>query len=107
MERQVYDAQRWRDLPRTSCVAEVLFGEAAGPCGGRIDRHHVDKDDPESRTVEVCVVHHPILEAILDRLRAHAAPETTWKRCPHKPGTHRYPGAREACERQLNGLVTA
>lgn len=107
MERHVYDVQRWRDLPRNSCIAEVLFGEAAGPCGDRIDRHHVDKDDPESRTVEICVVHHPILEAILDRLRQHRLRASGWKPCPHRPGTHRYPEGKEACERRLNASVAA
>lgn len=107
MERHVYDVQRWRELPRTHCIIEVLFGDVAGPCGGRIDRHHVDKRDPESRTIEICLVHHPMVEAVLDRLLKEGSIAREWKPCPHKPGTHRYPGAKEACERQLNASVAA
>ena len=108
MERHVYDVQRWRDLPRTNCIIEVLFGDVAGPCGDRIDRHHIDKNDPESRTVEVCLVHHPTLEAFLDALLVgKAAAKPLWKKCPHGRGAHRYPGAREECERKLNAELAA
>lgn len=108
MERHCYDVQAWRDLPRNSCIIEVLFGAAGGACGGLIHRHHVDKTDPESRTLEVCQVHHPTVEAFLDRLMsAEQLVDTRWKSCPHKPGTHRYPGAKEECERKLNAHLVA
>jgi hypothetical protein len=94
-----YDKRRWRRLPRTRCrVAELLGGECAGP----IERHHVHPmslgGDPQGETVEVCKRHHPMLEALARKI--HGTPR--WKSCPHRPGTHVYPGSREECERQLN-----
>jgi hypothetical protein len=99
---EVYNTAEWRELPRDGeCVVAFLFGPAAGSCtDGPNHRHHVDPDDPWSRTVQVCASHHPKLEAALRSLRR----EPPWRRCTHE---HRYPGAREACERRLNGLVTA
>jgi hypothetical protein len=97
MEKTAYQTARWRELPRSHCLVEVLFGDAAGPCSGLIHRHHVDPEDALSRTFECCAGHHPTVHAAL-RVILHP----TWRRCPHKPGTHRYPGAREACERNLN-----
>jgi hypothetical protein len=105
MERTVYDSQAWRELPRERCIVEVLLGDAAGDCGGLIHRHHVDPDDPNSRTVEVCAVHHPKIHAALRALTENSQRE--WRRCPHGPGAHRYAGAREACERRLNGFAIA
>jgi len=104
MERSTYDKRAFRRLPREFCTVEHLFGEAVGPCHGLIHLHHVDDSDPDSRPVPVCQRHHPSLQAALRRLRI---PEKDWKSCPHPPGTHRYPGAREACERRLNGLTQA
>lgn len=101
MERTTYDKRSWRRLPREFCVIELLFGEVAGECRGLIHLHHVDDRDPDSRTVPVCLRHHPSLQACLRRLR-----EPLWKECPHKPGTHRYPGAKEECERRLNRHLT-
>lgn len=95
MEETVYNTAAWRDLPRTSCVVEQLFGPAAGTCRGVIHRHHVDPDDPWSRTVEVCAAHHP---------RVHAALRALLRRpklgCPHRPGAHRYDHARRECDRR-------
>lgn len=99
MERQAYDRRSWRRLPRDYCVVADLFGPTVGECSGYIHRHHVDPEDPDSRSLTVCNSHHQRLHAAL---RALEAPEKGWKRCPHPPGTHRYPGAREACERRLN-----
>lgn len=99
MERTAYDKREFRRLPRDFCVVEYLFGPVVEDCHGLIHRHHVDDLDPDSRTVPVCQRHHPQLQAALRRLRR---PESEWKPCPHPPGTHRYPGAREACERRLN-----
>ena len=99
MERTVYDKQEWRELPRDGeCVVAFLFGEAAGECHGRIDRHHVDP--PDERSIQVCARHHPRLEAA----RRHLLDPPKWKTCPHGPYVHRYAGAREACERRLNGV---
>lgn len=99
MNRQVYDSQAWRELPRDGeCVVAYLFGDLAGECKGLTHRHHVVPDDPGSRSIQVCVRHHNRMHAALRRLLD--GPE--WRRCPHKPGVHRYPGAREECERRLN-----
>lgn len=99
MDRAAYDRATWRDLPRDGqCAVAFLFGGLVGDCIGLIHRHHVDPDDPDSRSFQVCARHHPRLQAALRHLNDPAR----WKRCPHKPGVHRYPGAREACERNLN-----
>ena len=97
MHRSVYMTRAWRNLPRDYCVADLLLGDAAGPCHGLIHHHHVDPTDPASRTVQVCASHHPRVHSILHGLRRPAER----RRCTHK---HRYPGAREACERRLNRL---
>lgn len=104
MDRSVYMRREWRDrLPREVCVVELLFGESVGECAGLIHRHHVDPSDPDSRTIEVCNSHHQRLHAALRVLRG---PEKAWKPCPHRPGTHRYPGSKEECERRLNQQLT-
>lgn len=95
MEATVYNSRAWRRLPRETCRIAELFGPAAGPCHGLIDRHHVDPDDPDSRTIEVCHRHHPMLETALRNLMRAGRR----RRCPHN---HRYPGARAECERRLN-----
>jgi hypothetical protein len=94
MDETVYSLTAWRELPRTRCLIETLFGDVAGPCSGRIHRHHVDPDEPYGRTIEVCAAHHPRVEAILRRLRQDPPG------CPHRPGTHRYAHAREECARR-------
>ena len=99
MQRQAYDKRAFRNLPREQCVVSELFGEMVGDCHGFVHRHHVEPTDPDSRTVPVCNRHHQRLHAALRALRA---PERAWKLCPHPPGTHRYAGAKEACERRLN-----
>jgi hypothetical protein len=100
MEKTVYDKRSWRNLPRESCLIFELFGNALGECKGEIHRHHTNPLDPDSRSVEVCNSHHQYLHVALRTLTAESAPE--WKRCPHKPGTHRYPWAKEECEQRLN-----
>lgn len=107
MTRPDLHTREWRELPRDGeCVAEFLFGEAAGPCSGAMHRHHVVPRDPESRTYLACAGHHPAIESFLRRLRRRALRLTGERRCPHPPGAHRYPGAREACERQLSRELT-
>lgn len=97
MDSEVYNTRAWRELPRDGeCVVAYLFGDRAGACDGQIDRHHVDP--PHDRSIQVCKRHHPKLEAAL----RHLDDRPVWRRCPHRPGVHRYPGAREACERALN-----
>ena len=95
MERQAYNTRVWRELPRDYCTVSLLFGEIAGPCSGLIHHHHVDPDDPDSRTLQVCAVHHPRIHAAL-RVIASASAR---RRCPH---VHRTREARESCERRLN-----
>lgn len=102
MHREVYDSRTWRELPRDGeCTAEFLFGDAAGPCSGLIHRHHVDPDDPLSRTYQACAGHHPVIQAFLRRLRDRADRVLGRRRCPHE---HRYAHARAECERRLNAV---
>lgn len=101
MDPRFYSRQSHRDLPRRRCVVRDLLGPIVGTCRGSIHRHHTDPDDPDSETIEVCARHHPKIQALVRALRATPEP----RRCPHPPGTHRYPGAREACERRLNRLA--
>jgi hypothetical protein len=69
MTRPDLNTREWRDLPRDGeCVAEFLFGEAAGDCHGLMHRHHVRPRDPRSRTYLVCARHHPTIEAFLRNL---------------------------------------
>jgi hypothetical protein len=106
MDKTVYDRRAFRNLPREDCTLTYLFGDAAGECGGLIHLHHVDPSDPDSRLLPVCARHHTRLHAALRALLTPS--ETEWKVCPHRPGTHRYPGAKEECERRLNrGLSQA
>ena len=76
-------------------LAELVPDE----CSGTLHWHHVMPvsagGDPDGHTVQVCAHHHPMLEHLARRI-------LRWKRCPHGPGAHPYPGSREACERRLN-----
>jgi hypothetical protein len=101
MDRRAYDKRAFRNLPRERCAVADLFG--LDDCHGSIHRHHVNPEDPSSRTIEVCNRHHQRVHAAL---RTLAAPESGWKSCPHRPGTHRYPWAKEACEQRLNRLTS-
>lgn len=96
MEKTAYNRRRWRNLPREFCTVEHLFGDAAGPCHGLIQLHHVDENDPDSRSVPCCARHHPSLQAALRRFRS---PETEWRKCRHR---HTTPEGRAACEKRLN-----
>lgn len=101
MERSVYNAQHWRDLPRDYCSVDWLLSGVAGPCKGLIHHHHVDPTDPGSRTIQVCNAHHQKIHAVLRGLQALDRWDDLQhsRKCPHK---HRYQHAREACERRLN-----
>lgn len=105
MNRTVYDSARWETareevLERDgSCTYARLLGDE---CDGPLHVHHLnpsqfDPYDPNGLVV-VCEKHHPKLEAV----RRSLLRVRRWRRCPHRPGTHRYQGAREACERKLN-----
>ncbi len=100
MERTVYDKRSFRRLPRERCEVEYLLGPTAGPCAGHIHLHHADPSDPDSRLIGVCNRHHQKLHAAISKIQVREEPE--WRPCPHPPGTHRYPGAKESCERRLN-----
>jgi len=96
MERTAYDRASWRELPRDGdCAVAFLLGGVVGSCHGLMHRHHVDPDDPDSRSFQVCAGHHPRLQSLLRSL--DRGPRR--RRCPHP---HRTPEAREACERRLN-----
>ncbi len=99
MDRRAYDRRSFRNLPREVCEVADLLGPLAGECRGYIHRHHVDPEDPDSRTVQVCNRHHQRLHAAL---RALEAPERAWRTCTH---FHPYPEGKIACERRLNGLT--
>jgi hypothetical protein len=84
---RLYDKREWRRLPREECVLDWL-----GECAGPIHLHHVHGHESEE-TVPVCSRHHPMAEKLRRPERR------SWRRCTHN---HRYPGAREECERRLN-----
>jgi len=68
MERAVYNARAFRDLPRDLCVVAFLLGPAAGDCDGEIHRHHVDPHDPSFPSIPVCMKHHHRLHELLRSL---------------------------------------
>jgi hypothetical protein len=79
------------------CNGRFLGGE----CSATLDVHHIlpreeGGADVEENLMVLCHRHHPMLEAIRRAILKRRAPRRV---CPHQ---HRYPGAREACERQLN-----
>lgn len=88
------------------CTVGWLLG---GRCHETLDVDHLIPRnegglDVLENVITVCHRHHPMREAI----RREILHRRGWKHCPHKPGTHRYEGAREACERLLNrGLLPA
>lgn len=95
-----HDTVEWRDLREQirerdgRCLLWRL-----GDCHGLLDVHHIDpvsegRGDPldPERCFTACRRHHPMIEAVIRRSKR-------WRRCTHD---HRYPGAREACERRLN-----
>jgi len=85
------------------CTVGWLLG---GACSETLDVHHIvpreeGGTDDEDNLMTACHRHHPMVEAVrreVLRRRGH-------RRCPHGPGAHRYPGAREACERRLNAAA--
>ena len=82
------------------CTIGWLLG---GECEETLDVDHLvprseGGPDDEDNLITVCHRHHPMREAIRRELMRRRG----WKRCPHRPGTHRYPEGKAACERQLN-----
>lgn len=105
MNRELYQTARWQTVREEvlerdgNCTYSRLLGSE---CSGPLHVHHLnpafyDFYDPDGLIV-ICEFHHPKLEAI----RRSLLGTRRWKRCPHRPGTHRYAGSKEACERQLN-----
>jgi 5-methylcytosine-specific restriction endonuclease McrA len=91
---------------RGRCTVARLLG---GRCGGRLHVHHIvpRAESPElaldlDNAATVCGSHHPIWESL--RRTVVEKRERRWRRCTH---AHRYPGARAACERRLNGVRAA
>lgn len=83
------------------CSGRFLGGE----CSTVLDVHHIlprieGGTDDLDNLLTLCHRHHPMLEAIRRAVLSRREPE--WKHCPHKPGTHRYAGAKDACEHRLN-----
>lgn len=99
---ETWDEIRARVLARDSgCSGRFLGGE----CSAVLDVHHIlpreeGGSNEDSNLMVLCHRHHPMLEA-LRRAILKRRPDRP-KRCPHPPGSHRYPGAREACEQHLN-----
>jgi len=110
MTTVVYDTEQWelareRALRRDGyrCTVARLLG---GRCSRTLDVHHIvplseggDEFDLDN-LMTACHRHHPMVEALRRAILRARGQE--WKTCPHPPGTHRYRGAREACERNLN-----
>ena len=96
----------------TEIRARVLAREQAcngrflgGPCSAVLDVHHIrPRDeggtDADDNLMVLCHRHHPTIESLRRAILARRG--QAWKRCPHPAGTHRYKGARDACERRLN-----
>lgn len=96
MATSLYNRASWRSRDRDgTCAVSALVG---GSCSGPLHLHHVTPlsagGDFDGPTVLVCARHHPMVEALARRSHRE-------RRCPHN---HPYPGAREACERRLNGI---
>jgi hypothetical protein len=89
------DAALARDNER--CTVSRLFG---GDCHSVLHVHHVTPVAEGGAPYELdnllttCASHHPMLEGMRRYVLRKRAP----RRCPHN---HRYPHAREECERRL------
>lgn len=84
------------------CTVGWLLG---GACSDLLHVHHLiprEQGGPDEieNLITVCERHHPQVEAVRREVLRRRG--QVWKRCPHRPGAHRYPGAREQCERRLN-----
>lgn len=101
---EIYLTPEWADARAAAllrdgsrCTVSRLFG---GDCHPILHAHHIvpvegggDLYDVEN-LLTACQVHHPMLEAMRRYVLRKRAPQ----RCPHN---HRYPHAREECERRL------
>lgn len=98
--------ENWEDIrtrvlarDQRACSARFL----GGGCSTVLDVHHIlpreeGGTDEDENLLTLCHRHHPMMEA----LRRAILKRRGWRPCPHKIGVHRYPGARETCERTLN-----
>ena len=100
---QIPSDTRTRVLERDQhrCSGRFLGGE----CSAVLDVHHIvprreGGTDADDNLLTLCHRHHPMLEAIRRAILGRREP--IWKPCPHKPGTHRYPEGKAACERVIN-----
>lgn len=111
----VYDTEAW-ELARAAALARdghrcTVARFLGGACSPILDVHHlvpISEGGAEcdlDNLITACKVHHPTVEALRRAILRHRNRE--WRRCPHPPGAHRYPGAREACERLLNRRASA
>lgn len=98
-----WDEIRARVIARdgSRCTVGWLLG---GACSEVLHVHHIvpredGGSDEMTNLLTACERHHPMVEAV----RREVLHRRGWRRCPHE---HRYPGAREACERRLN-MATA
>ena len=101
---ETWDSIRDRILARDGrrCTVSRLIG---GGCKGDLHVHHIvprdeggtDEDDNLGTT---CARHHPMWEALRAAILEWRERANPRRRCHHS--SHRYPGAREACERRLN-----
>lgn len=102
--RENWEDIRTRVLARDArrCSGRFL----GGGCSAILDVHHIlpreeGGTDEDENLLSLCHRHHPMMEALRRAiLKRRGGP--IWKPCPHKPGIHRYPGARESCEQTLN-----
>jgi len=104
-DTQAWETARSAALDRDGhrCTVARFLG---GRCHDVLDVHYLlpvseggDEYDVDN-LITACHRHHPMVEALRRGIlrRRH----DRWMPCPHPPGTHRYPHAREACERLLN-----
>lgn len=96
--------EKWEDIR-----ARVIARDAGcsgrflgGPCSQTLDVHHIiprDRGgtDEDDNLMCLCHRHHPMIESLRMAILSKRPPRAI--KCRH---AHRYPGAREACERRLN-----
>lgn len=107
MDARFYHSPEWRAVAALAierdgrrCTVSRLLG---GSCSPRLHAHHLDRaGDPldVDNVATACDRHHPRWEAVRRAVVERRPPRR--RRCPHQ---HRYPGAREACERRLNAAA--
>jgi hypothetical protein len=94
---ETWESIRERIIARDRGCSGRFLG---GRCSAVIDVHHITPreeggTDEDENLMALCHTHHPQLESLRREILRRRAP----KRCNHD---HRYPWAREECERRLN-----